>query len=342
MLPNPVFSVLFPLGPKQLEFTAKLPVEALWLRPRRIAVAQLDGERVAERLVQRGLDLVRDARVAWTGAVVANARCRIAEENAVLSDRIEALAETRLGAGDVSELEVMNARMGAILARDEVQRFNHDRRMVELRLRVVLGLPPDGEELRLGDLPAAAARTEPIAPLVEAALAARPDARAAELAIEAAGKRVGLARWQFLALSVAADANGKGSQGFEIGPGLEVGVPIFNWNQGGKARAEAELVRAMRQYATVRERIGLEVGEAYARLNAATEQVALWSARALPEMEAAVNRAEKAYAAGDVSLFLLLQTSTQQLAIRVRHLEALAEAARARAELERSVGQRLN
>jgi cobalt-zinc-cadmium efflux system outer membrane protein len=242
----------------------------------------------------------------------------------------------------VSELEVMNARMGAILARDEVQRFARERVIAELHLRLVLGLPPDAEQLQLGDLPGAIAPAEPVAPLMETALAARPDARAAELAVEAAGERVGLARWQFLALSGLVDANGKGDKGFEIGPGIDVGVPLFNWNQGSKARAEAELVRAMRQYATTRERIGAEIAEASARLSAATEQVALWSTRALPEMDAAVDRAEKAYAAGDVSLFLLLQTSTQQLAIRVRHLDALAEVARARADLERSVGYRLN
>src|SRR5262245_21113423 len=37
LLSNPVLSVLFPLGPKQLEFAAKMPLEALWLRPGRVA-----------------------------------------------------------------------------------------------------------------------------------------------------------------------------------------------------------------------------------------------------------------------------------------------------------------
>ena len=33
LLSNPTLAVLFPLGPKQLEFAATLPVEFLWLRP---------------------------------------------------------------------------------------------------------------------------------------------------------------------------------------------------------------------------------------------------------------------------------------------------------------------
>lgn len=342
LLPNPVLSVLFPLGPKQLEFTLKFPLDVLWLRPRRIALAQLDAAQVAERLVQRGLDLVRDARLAWTDAVFTRARLRIAEQNVELSSRIETLAQTRLSAGDISELEVINTRLSAILTREEALRCTRDHDLAVTRMYGVLGLTTEPAGIALGDVPGDALATPPLAPLVDAALAARPDARAAELAIEAAGERIGLARWQFLALTAALDANAKGSKGFEMGPGIEMGIPLFNRNQGGVSRAEATLVRAMRQYATVRDHIRREVTEASTRLEAATRQVALWNELALPEIEAAVRRAEQAYAAGDVSLLLLLQTSSQQLTIRVRHLEALAELARARAELERSIGQRLS
>lgn len=341
LLSNPVFSVLFPVGPKQLEFAAKFPVEALWLRPRRVAVAQLDVERTAQRLVQQGLDLVRDVRLAWTQAVFATLRARLADENVELSRRIEALAEARLRAGDVSELESLSARMGTLLADEEARRLAGERAVAEARLRAMLGVTPESAPIVLGTLDEELPPAPDVTRLVDTALAARPDARAAELAIEAARERAGLARWEVLALSGVVDANGKGERGFEIGPGLEVGIPIFNRNQAGRARAAAEIERATRQYATVRDRIGLEVSEASARLRAATEQLALWRGRALPEMEAAVGSAENAYAAGDVSLFLLLQTSAQRLAIRIRHLEALAEVARARAELERGVGSRL-
>ena len=63
-LRNPIFSLLLPVGPKQLEFTLNWPLEALWQRPRRVAAARLDVERVAQGLVQGGLDVVRDAKLA--------------------------------------------------------------------------------------------------------------------------------------------------------------------------------------------------------------------------------------------------------------------------------------
>lgn len=60
---NPTFSNLFPAGPKQLEFAANLPLEALWLRRKRVEVAEIDFRRAAAGLVQNGLDLIRDTSV---------------------------------------------------------------------------------------------------------------------------------------------------------------------------------------------------------------------------------------------------------------------------------------
>ena len=73
-LPPLTFSLLFPLGPKQIEYAAKFPVDVLWLRPKRVAAAKRDWEATAEIVVQHGLDLVRDVRVAC--AYVAAARGR--------------------------------------------------------------------------------------------------------------------------------------------------------------------------------------------------------------------------------------------------------------------------
>ena len=65
MLPNPTLSMLFPIGAKPLELTVKYPLETLLLRPRRVAAARLDHERTAQRLVQSGLDLIRDVRLIY-------------------------------------------------------------------------------------------------------------------------------------------------------------------------------------------------------------------------------------------------------------------------------------
>ena len=56
LLRNPVLSLLFPVGQKQLEWTLQFPIDAIWQRPKRVAAAQLNAQAVGERLVWDGLD----------------------------------------------------------------------------------------------------------------------------------------------------------------------------------------------------------------------------------------------------------------------------------------------
>jgi cobalt-zinc-cadmium efflux system outer membrane protein len=117
LLSNPTLSVLFPLGPKQLEFAATFPLEALWLRPRRQTIARLDAERVAEGLVQSGLDLVRDVTAALSDLELARDRARLACEQVVLRERSQLIIEQRERGGESSRLEVSAALVETLRAR---------------------------------------------------------------------------------------------------------------------------------------------------------------------------------------------------------------------------------
>jgi cobalt-zinc-cadmium efflux system outer membrane protein len=246
-----------------------------------------------------------------------------------------------LRAGDTSELEVSAPRVEALLATEASRRLAQDLRLARERLGVLLGAGITIEHLTVAAAPSGGELEAGLPGLMEIALAARPDLRAAELGIEAARERAGLARWEVVSVAGIADANGKGSQGFEIGPGLEMTVPVFNRNQAGKARADADLDRAVLRRVTVEQRVAADVCEAHIRFIKAEEQAAMWRGRVVPELEDGVRRAERAYAAGDVSLLLLEQTAAQLIKVRAQAAEADADIARARAELERSVGRRL-
>lgn len=342
LLPNPVFSIFFPIGPKQLEFTLKFPLEVLFFRGKRVALAEKNAERVAEGLVQNGLDLVRQVKLEYAGLVLAGELERLSREALGLRTRIAELAQARVRAGDSSELEAAAARIDALRAGEEARRLQHEVTLAEARLRAVLGLGLESGSLSLEPSPLVPPPERSAADLLEEALAARPDLRAAELRMEAAGKRAGLERWEFLALTVMLDANQDSREGTDLGPGLEFPIPLFNRNQGGIARAEAEIERAARRYAAVRERIALEVREAHTRLVQAREDLEIWRTRILPPLEEAVRQAESAYQGGDVSLLLVLETTRQLFDARRSEAEAAAGLRRALSELERSVGRRLS
>jgi cobalt-zinc-cadmium efflux system outer membrane protein len=178
--------------------------------------------------------------------------------------------------------------------------------------------------------------------LVKQALAARPDLRAAELAIEAAGKRAKWERSRIFSISALLDANAKGTEGFEMGPGVQAELPIFNRNKGGISRAEAEIDRAARQYIAVRHRIGLEVQESYRQVLQARETLESIRGRILPQIEQDISIAQKSYAAGDMAYLFVLETSRRLYDARLQDADASAALRRATAQLERAVGRKLS
>ncbi len=141
MLANPMLSMLFPLGPKQFEFTATAPLEALWLRSKRIAVAEIEAERVAQGLVQSGLDLARDVRVACSDVLLARDREGVATETLAIREQILRIAENRQRLGDASELETTSARAELARARDEAAQARRDHALSRERLSLLLGWP---------------------------------------------------------------------------------------------------------------------------------------------------------------------------------------------------------
>jgi len=340
LLSNPSFSILFPLGPKQLEFAATFPLEALWLRPRRVAIVKIDAERVAAGLLQNGLDLVRDVRAGFSDFELAQDRLRWSRDAVVLRERIAEITEARQRAGEGNELDTLAARAEVARARDDAQRFAHDVTVAQERLLFLLGWN-DAGKTDFAPTTTPPALINSLDDLERQALAARPDLRACELALEAAGKRAGLAKAEIFALSGIIDANGSGKEGFEIGPGAQLPIPVFNQNQAGRARAAAEIERAAWSCIGAQQRIRLEVREAHLKHQQAAEAAGNFTEKLLPQLEELVRRSEKAYELGEMSPLAVQENARQLLIARVRQAELTAELRRAWAELERSVGTSL-
>lgn len=340
MLPNPTLSMLFPVGSKPFELTAKYPLEAFWLRPRRVAAAKLDYQRTEQRLVQSGLDLIRDVRLACADFRHANQRFALAQVTEKLNRDIAGQVQARLNAGEASELELATANIDTLQAREQFARAVQDARVARERLRFQMGLGVEHWQTGLQDSPESSGLNQDVSLLVTNALAARPDLRAAELGLEAAGKRLGLAKAEIYTFTIALNAKEVGAD-FLTGPGLDIPVPIFNQNQGGIAQAKAKFEKAARQYITVRDRIVLEVREAHTRLAQAQESHEQWQKGILPPLEDSARLAERSYAAGNVTYLFVLENNRKLFDARLKAATAAADVRRARAELERSVGQRL-
>ena len=173
------------------------------------------------------------------------------------------------------------------------------------------------------------------------AYAARPDLRAASLAIEVAAQR---AKWEHTRIATLAGLlNIKRGAGvpFAPRPGALVEVPIFNRNQGGIARADAEVERTAWNYLAVHQRITGEVREAFQQYQQAHDALALWQSQIIPVAEENVRLSRRSFDRGDQSYLFVMDAVRRLVEVRQREAELNADLRRASAQLDRATGQKI-
>jgi cobalt-zinc-cadmium efflux system outer membrane protein len=340
LLRNPRLDVLIPVGAKPFELLLNLPVEVFWQRPRRVAASQQALDQLAQSLIQNGLNTARDARWAHADVVQAMERTAVAKQSAELRERVSQLTEARLRAGDIGELETIAAKTESASAAEQFVRFEHDVQLATERLRATLGFSVERPSLRVDSLPAKTELPPPIEALLKKAMEARPDLRAAELAIATATKRAKWERSRILVLSAQLSSKEVGTNGVLTGPGASFELPIFNRNQGFIARADAEVEVASRQYVALKQRVALEVAEAREQLVQALAALKTVREQVLPPLQRAVALAEDQYKKGDVAYLFVLEQNRGLIDAQLRIVDSEAAIRRAQAQLERSVGSR--
>ena len=337
-LQNPDFSILFPVGQKQLEYTINVPFDSVLLRPARIRLAELQANQVAQRLVQEGLNFVRDVRRAHSHLLLAQEQLQIAADQEVLHERITRMAEARQRAGMTGELDVKTARIEKQKAAERCQRARFDVQIAQERLRMLLGLGFSDVSIRATGQTIFPDVSTDVSSLLDTAVSSRPDIWAARYSLRAASKQAELAKWDFINVTgiVSGKRNGK-----DVGPGLAATIPVFHHNEGSKTLAVWEWKKARKQLDSLQETVMMEVRQAVLQCEQAQNNWKRWNDDIIPESKAAIAISERAYMAGGDYLLNILLNSQQLLDAEVQRSQTANELRCAVAELERSVGAKV-
>lgn len=340
LLANPQFLTYLPSGAKEGQYTLYAPIESYLLRPTRVKVANREYRRVGEQLVQNGLNLSRDVRLAYTDWVLAKQQADLALEAEDIRKAISKLTDDRLKDGDISELETIAAKVDSLNATATlgVQRMSIN--IAEARIATLIGLPQLSQPLVPGTIPEPTLPVQSEEELVQEALACRPDLHAAKWAVAAARERSRLSRWLWLRLDGVLDV--RDGRGYNFtGSGLRFDVPIFNRNEGGILRADWELNGALHNRDAISDQIVVDVRTSYRQLLQAYENLRILKQDVEPALIDALQIAKKGFEDGGSDYLIVLQTTTQYLTAKGQILAQQAACNRAVAELERSVGRSL-
>jgi outer membrane protein, heavy metal efflux system len=209
----------------------------------------------------------------------------------------------------------------------------------ETRLNALLGRPIAQPVETLSDMPSAAA----VADVEQIALARHPDVAMVDVAV--AREEAELARVRGERRPDYVVGGGYMLQPGDVGAWTaRAGVtwPNAPWSRGRlNAQIEAQEKRieaAKARHDVVATQIRQRVREAVVRLNAAERQVRLIQTTVLPQIEHAFELARLAYAAGEGNFTDVLDARRMLLSTELDYVEARANVARARADLESTAG----
>jgi outer membrane protein, heavy metal efflux system len=340
LIANPQVLLYFPSGAKEGQSTIYAPIESYFLRPTRVKVANREYRRIGDQLVQNGLNVARDIRLAYFDLALVTEQAKLSTEGLQLRSDIANLTQARFRDGEISELETIASRVDALNAKanEGVQAQNVS--ISHSRLASLLGIPTLEVTLQPEPLEQIDAPELDEQQLIETALVCRPDYHAARWAVAAAQERSKLSRWLFWRADGILDVrNGPGYT--RSGTWLRFDLPIFNRNEGGILRADWERNAAMHNRDAIRDQIYQDVRVAYRQVHQAKNNLKVLENDVLPNLIDAIGIAKKGFEDGGTDYLLVLQTTTQYLDARARILDQRAALRRALAELERSVSRSL-
>lgn len=345
---NPLIRYLAPTGGLNVSGYINFAFDFLFQRQKRIAAAQTDALRVEQNSLQRTYTLIRDVQVAYTDLLLSKERLNILKENADIRKQMAELANSRLRNGDISELEVTTFRADSATAQDDVTRAVLDTSLKKNTLAVLMGFSPDTTFIMQPTVFYSDTQKIVEQTYLQLAYEYQPELRAAQINIQAIGKRLGWERSRIIAFIPTLNYQhlpGNGGSKFlpnAFNPGIQLEIPILNRNQGSIAKAKAEMEAAAYQYVATRQRIALDVENAYQRYEQAWNSHHIWSQNTLPALEEAVRLSQSSYRNGDISYLPVLEAQRQLLNAKLRRVEIQADIRRSVSALNFSIGNKWN
>lgn len=341
-IPNPTVSVGALRDTPHESVFVDQPLEIGGRRGRRIELARQQGALTDFDVATAERQVRRDVREAYFGLAFARRVTQGRGEVANLAARLHEIAETRFEAGDIPQLEVIQAQLELSRANAEAQIAVRDEQVAQSRLNVLLDAPAATSwELTtsLEGSPIPANLDELAAKAVES------NAEVQHLVQEAKveNSRLGLLKAERIpdiSVEFGADFNNPGPGGFRAGGRgqLSMEIPIFSHNQGEIAQSLATSHALDDELAAKKRSVAGHVEAVYYEFISRAAQVALYKQTLVPDSARLEEMAEDSYKSGKANILVVVGAQNDVQQVRSEYLDSLLAMQTAFAELEETVG----
>jgi outer membrane protein, heavy metal efflux system len=246
----------------ETEVTVVQDVLPLLQLGQRRSAAHADLEAARARAIAATVDLAARVEVAFYDHLAAQQDRELVQTAFEAAVASADLVERQHAAGNATDLALVREQEQRERMRVEVSRAEQQVADTRARLGALLGLRTDQRDwTTIGRLPEVPKTAPALDDLDRIADTSNLDAAAlrAEADAAAARHRYALARAFVPTLGLGVAAAKRETEDWEAGPALRIGIPLFDQQQGPRARALAEQRRATRALVATRTELGGEV-----------------------------------------------------------------------------------
>ncbi len=269
-----------------------------------------------------------------------------AERFVAFSKSLRTIAQGQVKAGETAPLTLLVADADLAQTQNLLIGIRQQEASSQTALRALIGWPVD-RELRLGDRLPAPLPAPKIDQLLALMAEHHPSLKTREAAVIA--RQAGLEAQQrsvwpkpTIGATYSREAGLAGQPDARILLfGLSLPIPLWQRNQGGVARAQAELSVARRQQQQVAVVLESKLRQTANAMNAAAQGVELYERSVIPQLEKNLQSLQRAYELGEVGLLPVSQTRDRLLQGSKQYLDARFTYFRSLAALEGFVGTEL-
>jgi len=342
--PNPTinFGALRDAPHESLFFSQ--PLELGSKRQRRIEVARQEGVLTEAEITVLARLVRRSTREAFYRALLARAETARLAGVLQLAQRLKQIAQARFEAGDVAQLEVIQAELGVSRAQADLEVAQQREKVSLSQLNALLNEPASTAWELTGGLADALPEASP-PELFRRAAQSNPELQrlAQEQRVEQSRRELLKAdRIPNLDFELGTDFNSP--QDFRVGPRSQVSltVPLFARNQGQIAQSLASEQVLVNESAAAARAVEGRIDAGYLDLKAQQTQVMLYRDRLLPVARQVEGLAEESYRAGKVGILAVIEAQRNVQEADRSYLESLFTLQSLFAALEETVGEPLD
>jgi outer membrane protein TolC len=341
LLPNPIVNIdfRFPEGGGQAIAEATLTGDliAILEAPGRIKAADQRLRGAVADAITTILDVISELEQNYASAQSVDAQFASLDERAKIVQQLRDLAQRRFDAGDGTRLDVLtldSQRAQLMLDLSDLRIQKAEQRLALARR---IGQPRDAADWELDPWQPAPPIQATEEAWLDAALVGRPEIQSRAWELAALGEEVKLSRTAILD-GGDIGVHGEHDQKWAVGPTITTPIPIFDFGQGARARAQAARVQAHHELAQQQLEVIEDVRVAYATYSASRAALEEAQNEILPLLQQQREQAELAYKSGDTDLTTLLLAETGLAETRARVVQLQEKAALALVHLRRAAG----